>query len=96
VQPARALGVVPERGDVLHRVGDVVQPRCRADEVEVDQAHGLWALPDHVPRTEVAVAHHVTIGGLCLTDRPGRVAGRREAGAASVQGCTGRRTVSPA
>lgn len=63
-QPAQALGVVAERGDVLQRVGHVVQPRCRAGEVPVDDSHRLVALPHDIPRAEVPMADDLVVAGL--------------------------------
>jgi hypothetical protein len=58
-EPPQALRVVAEGSDVLQRLGDIVQGGAGAGEVPVDDAHRPSALPEDVPRAEVAVADHL-------------------------------------
>jgi hypothetical protein len=69
-EPAKALGVVAKRRRVLQRVSEIKQRRCRAGMVEVEQAGGLPAAPDAVPRPEVAVADDLTRSAPARTAGP--------------------------
>ena len=68
-QPAHALGVIPERSDVIERVGDIVQPLRRTGVVPVEDSDRLTAAPDDVPRPEVPMADHL------IAYRPGGLGG---------------------